>query len=75
MKVQYLCRYSLVVVFTDEELELIREEAFKHFANGKPVYQQSAAYFLMLNTGLRAGELCGMPAPSLKPKKASKTRT
>ena len=26
----------------------------------KPVYQQSAAYFLMLNTGLRAGELCGI---------------
>ena len=51
---------DLVVVFTDEELELIREEAFKHFANGKPVYQQSAAYFLMLNTGLRAGELCGI---------------
>ena len=24
------------------------------------VYQQSAAYFLMLNTGLRAGELCGI---------------
>ena len=35
---------DLVVVFTDE----------------KPVYQQSAAYFLMLNTGLRAGELCGI---------------
>ena len=51
---------DLVVVFTDEELELIREEAFKRFSNGKPVYQQSAAYFLMLNTGLRAGELCGI---------------
>ena len=51
---------DMVVVFTDEELELIREEAFKRFANGKPVYQQSAAYFLMLNTGLRAGELCGI---------------
>ena len=51
---------DLVVVFTDEELELIREEAFKRFSNGKPVYQQSAAYFLMLDTGLRAGELCGI---------------
>ena len=39
---------DLVVVFTDEELEKIREEAFKRFANGKP------------NTGLRAGELCGI---------------
>ena len=51
---------DMVVVFTDEELELIRKEAFKRFANGKPFYQQSAAYFLMLNTGLRAGELCGI---------------
>ena len=45
---------DLVVVFTDDELEKIKAEAFKRFANGKPVYQQSAAYFLMLNTGLRA---------------------
>ena len=51
---------DMVVVFTDEELEQIKAEAFKRFANGKPVYQQSAAYFLMLNTGLRAGELCGI---------------
>ena len=51
---------DLVVVFTDEELEQIKAEAFKRFANGKPMYQQSAAYFLMLNTGLRAGELCGI---------------
>ena len=51
---------DLVVVFTDEELEKIREEAFKRFANGKPVYQQAEAYFLLLNTGLRAGELCGI---------------
>lgn len=49
-----------VTVFTDEELELIRAEAFRKFSNGKPVYQQSAAYFLMLNTGLRPGELCGI---------------
>ena len=51
---------DLVVVFTDEELEKIKAEAFKRFENGKPVYQQAAAYFLMLNTGLRAGELCGI---------------
>ena len=51
---------DMVVVFTDEELEQIKAEAFRRFANGKSVYQQSAAYFLMLNTGLRAGELCGI---------------
>ena len=51
---------DLVVVFTDEELEKIKAEAFRRYENGKPVYQQAAAYFLMLNTGLRAGELCGI---------------
>ena len=42
---------DLVVVFTDEELKKIKDEAFKRFENGKPVYQQAAAYFLtpMLN--------------------------
>ena len=38
---------DLVVVFTDEELELIREEAFKRFANGKPAekyYFQCGGY-------------------------------
>lgn len=51
---------DLVTVFTDEEIEKIRTEAFKRFDNGKRVYQQSAAYFLMLNTGMRAGEVCGI---------------
>ena len=51
---------DLVEVLTDEEIEKIRAEAFKKFDNGKPVYQQSAAYFLMLNTGMRAGEACGI---------------
>lgn len=51
---------DLVEVFTDEEIEKIRAEAFRKFDNGKPVYQQSAAYFLLLNTGMRAGEVCGI---------------
>ena len=51
---------DLVTVFTDEEIEKIRTEAFRRFDNGKRVYQQSAAYFLMLNTGMRAGEACGI---------------
>ncbi len=51
---------DLVEVFTEDEIEKIRGEAFRRFDNGKPVYQQSAAYFLMLNTGMRAGEACGI---------------
>ena len=51
---------DLVEVFTEDEIEQIRKEAFRKFDNGKPMYQQSAAYFLMLNTGMRAGEACGI---------------
>ncbi len=49
-----------VTIFTAEEIEKFREEAFKTWENGKPFYQQAAAYILMLNTGLRTGELLGL---------------
>lgn len=51
---------ELVTVFTTEEIEKLKAEAFKKFGNGKPLYKQSAVYFLMLNTGLRRGEVCGL---------------
>ena len=49
-----------VTVFTSEEIEKFKAEAFSTFSNGKPKYQQPAAYILMLNTGLRTGELLGL---------------
>ena len=49
-----------VTVFTPEEIEKFKAEAFRYYSNGKRVYQQSAAYILMLNTGLRTGELLGL---------------
>lgn len=49
-----------VTVFTAEEIEKFKAEAFKTWHTGKPLYQQSAAYILMLNTGLRTGELLGL---------------
>ena len=51
---------ELVTVFSTEEIELLKAEAFKRFGNGKPKYIQSAVYFLLLNTGLRRGEVCGL---------------
>ena len=51
---------ELVTVFSPEEIDLLKKEAFKRFGNGKPLYKQSAVYFLMLNTGLRRGEVCGL---------------
>ena len=49
-----------VTVFTAEEIEKFKEECFKCWGTGKRLYQQSAAYILMLNTGLRTGELLGL---------------
>ncbi|MBQ3417322.1 MAG: tyrosine-type recombinase/integrase [Ruminococcus sp.] len=51
---------ELVAVFTPEEIELLKAEAFKRYGNGKPKYKQAAIYFLILNTGLRRGEACGI---------------
>lgn len=49
-----------ITVFTDEEVEKFKEECFRKFSNGKPVYQQAAAYILMLNTGIRTAEALGL---------------
>lgn len=49
-----------VTVFTPEEIEKFKNEALSVFSNGKRKYQQSGAYILMLNTGIRAGEALGL---------------
>lgn len=49
-----------VTVFTAEEIEKFKKECFRCWGTGKGLYQQSAAYILMLNTGLRTGELLGL---------------
>ncbi len=49
-----------VTIFTDEEIQKFKEECVKTWGTGKRMYQQSAAYILMLNTGLRTGELLGL---------------
>lgn len=55
-----LPEYDTVTVFTPEEIEKFKTEAFRCWGNGKRIYQQAAAYILMLNTGLRTGELLGL---------------
>ena len=47
-------------VFTPEEIEKFKAEAFRCWGTGKRIYRQPAAYILMLNTGLRMGELLGL---------------
>ena len=49
-----------VTIFTPEEIEKFKTEAFSTFKDGKRKYQQATAYILMLNTGLRTGELLGL---------------
>ena len=49
-----------VTIFTEDELERFKTEAFRTNQNGRRRYQQSAAYILMLNTGIRTGEALGL---------------
>ena len=49
-----------ITVFTAEEIEKLKAEASKAYATGKKLYRQAGAYILMLNTGLRAGEMLGV---------------
>ena len=49
-----------VTVFTAEEIERMKAESAKTYATGKKLYRQAGAYILMLNTGLRAGEMLGV---------------
>lgn len=49
-----------ITIFTAEEIELFKKECFRCWGTGKRFYQQAAAYILMLNTGLRTGEILGL---------------
>ncbi len=51
---------EIITIFTAEEIELFRKECFRCWGTGKRFYQQAAAYILMLNTGLRTGEILGL---------------
>lgn len=57
---EFVPEQEAVTVFTPTEIAKFKQEAFSTFANGKRKYQQAAAYILMLNTGLRTGELLGL---------------
>lgn len=49
-----------VTVFTPEEIAKLKVEASKQYSTGKKLYKQAGAFILMLNTGLRAGEVLGL---------------
>lgn len=52
------CETATIIM--PEEIEKFKAEAFSTFKDGKRKYQKAAVYILMLNTGLRTGELLGL---------------
>lgn len=52
--------FKTVTTFSTEEIEKFKAEASRTWGSGERIYQQSAAYILMLNTGLRTGEVLGL---------------
>lgn len=46
--------------FTPLEVSLISEEVQRRYSTGRPVYVYGDVYMLMLNTGIRVGELVGL---------------
>lgn len=46
--------------FTDKEAAAITEESKREYSTGRLVYPYGFAYILMLNTGIRMGELIGL---------------
>ena len=53
-------RTDRVIVFTPEEIGMMRDAYDQHKDDKRSVYKQAAVYFLLLNTGLRRGEICGL---------------
>lgn len=47
-------------IFTESEARLILEESQRKYSTGTPVYIYGDAYILLLNTGIRVGELIGL---------------
>ena len=57
---EMVAKSDSVTVFTKEEVEKFKEEAFRKYPNGTKKHQQPYAYILMLNTGIRTGEALGL---------------
>ena len=46
-----------VTIFSTDEIQKFKTETYTAYSNGKKKHQQANAYILMLNTGMRAGEV------------------
>ncbi len=52
--------FETVTTLSPAEIEKFKAEAARTWNNGERIYQQAFAYTLMLNTGLRTGEVLGL---------------
>ncbi|MBP3521389.1 MAG: site-specific integrase [Oscillospiraceae bacterium] len=52
--------FETVTTFNPEEIDQFKAEAMRTWGNRERIYQQAAAYTLMLNTGLRTSEVLGL---------------
>ena len=58
---EYVATCDSITIFTKEEIEKLKAEAFQTVGKDKhQKHLQAAAYILMLNTGLRTGEMLGV---------------
>ena len=57
---EIIARSDAVTVLNDEEIRRLREAVFTRNRKGALKHQQAAAYLLMLDTGLRTGEVLGL---------------
>lgn len=57
---EYKPTCETVTVFTPEEIERINTEAYRKYPTGTPKHELPGVYTLMLNTGLRTGEMLGL---------------
>ena len=53
---EHLPECEKVTIFDENEIRKFKAEAYAVYSNGERKYKQSAAYILILNTGMRAGE-------------------
>lgn len=72
---------EIIIILSDEEIQLLKCEASKKKLNGKPKHFGGLACILLLLTGMRVGELCALrlkdyiPATPESPPSLSISRT
>ncbi len=62
-----------VKYFSHDEVEAIKREVNRTYSTGAPVYPYGQAYILILNTGLRCGELLGLRHKDYDPQNGTLT--